>query len=348
MTISSTTRKTALLPGNGATTSFPFTFKAQAAGDIVVYKIVSDVESVVDDSLYTVSLNADQNVIPGGSVVFGAAPATGTSVVVTTEADSTQEQSIQNQGDFNPTVVMEALDKLTILVQQLEAKVARGLQTPITSPGGATVGTAAERASTYLGFDASGNLTTLTALLDGITVAGSWTTSLATALGANWQGAFATALGANWSTALAVSLGNNWSTAFDANLGTNWTTALGANLGAGWSARLAEAQAVTGIGLEYNGVATTFNRSSATTHTNVGVKWQIDGVLFATLSVTNAGVVTLTGTDFELESTKRIILQTQSTVGTSGSASALPGTPEGYAKIKIGSTERVIPYYKAS
>lgn len=39
---------------------------------------------------------------------------------------------------------------------------------------------------------------------------------------------------------------------------------------------------------------------------------------------------------------------TQTTVGSAGAASALPGTPTGYIKIKIGGTMRVIPFYDES
>ena len=39
---------------------------------------------------------------------------------------------------------------------------------------------------------------------------------------------------------------------------------------------------------------------------------------------------------------------TQASVGAAGGASALPATPTGYAKFKIGDTEYVIPYYAAS
>ena len=36
---------------------------------------------------------------------------------------------------------------------------------------------------------------------------------------------------------------------------------------------------------------------------------------------------------------------TQTTVGSAGSATAIPGQPTGYIKIKIGGTLRVIPFY---
>jgi hypothetical protein len=39
---------------------------------------------------------------------------------------------------------------------------------------------------------------------------------------------------------------------------------------------------------------------------------------------------------------------TQATVGSAGGASALPGTPTGYIKIKIAGTMRVIPFYDES
>ena len=43
-----------------------------------------------------------------------------------------------------------------------------------------------------------------------------------------------------------------------------------------------------------------------------------------------------------------VLTATQSTVGSAGGASALPGQPTGYIKIKIGGTLRVIPFYDES
>ena len=39
---------------------------------------------------------------------------------------------------------------------------------------------------------------------------------------------------------------------------------------------------------------------------------------------------------------------TQSTVGSSGGAASLPGTPSGYLQINIGGTDYVVPYYAKS
>lgn len=156
MTIQSTTRKTARLPGNGATTSFPFTFKVQDTDDIVVYSVEDDVEAVVATADYTVTLNSDQNTNPGGSVVMDTAPASGVSLLITTGADATQEQNIQNQGSFNPTIVMEALDKLTILVQQLQEKASRSLTMPITDGLSGVLPGITDRASKFAAYDADG------------------------------------------------------------------------------------------------------------------------------------------------------------------------------------------------
>jgi hypothetical protein len=46
--------------------------------------------------------------------------------------------------------------------------------------------------------------------------------------------------------------------------------------------------------------------------------------------------------------TVNLRVPTQTTVGSAGSASALPGQPTGYIKIKIGETLRAIPFYAAS
>lgn len=186
MTISSTTRKTGALAGNGSQTAFTFTFKVQDSDDIAVYQLAADVETTVSPTVYTVTLNTDQNANPGGTVEFDTAPATGVTVRITTEADSTQETSVQNQGAFNPTVLVEAFDKLTISVQQIEERLSRVPTFPImTPPTDATLPDAAARADKVIGFDADGDLAVLqAAALAGAqaVVAASWTNRLTAAV----------------------------------------------------------------------------------------------------------------------------------------------------------------------
>jgi hypothetical protein len=79
--ISTTTRKVGPFIGSGVATVFPFTFKVFTSADLVVVRTntVTGVEStLVLNSDYTVSLNADQDANPGGNVTTGIALATTT------------------------------------------------------------------------------------------------------------------------------------------------------------------------------------------------------------------------------------------------------------------------------
>ena len=71
MTISSATRKAGPYTGNDVTTSFPFTFKVFAAADLTVVRLEGGVETELTlNSHYSVTLNADQNANPGGSITY--------------------------------------------------------------------------------------------------------------------------------------------------------------------------------------------------------------------------------------------------------------------------------------
>lgn len=135
MSISSTSRKAGPYSCNGVTTTFSFSFKVFAASDLlVVLTDPSDAESeLVLNTGYTVSLNADQNVSPGGTITTTATHATGYKVTITTEVPATQEVTIPNGGAFYPAVLNDALDRLTVLVQQVQEQVSRCIKTAISS-----------------------------------------------------------------------------------------------------------------------------------------------------------------------------------------------------------------------
>ena len=192
MTVSSTTRKTALNVGNGVTTSYAFTFKVQSTADIMVMRLEDGVETEVPTADYTVTLNSNQNTNPGGSVLFDTAPTSAQSFIITTDADPTQEQNIQNQASFNPSIVMEALDKLTIQVQQLARDRNLSLRFPLTGAGDGVLPGVDDRAGKYLTFDGSGDVAASDGSTPG-TVAVS--TYMATLLGAASQLAFAQSAG---------------------------------------------------------------------------------------------------------------------------------------------------------
>jgi hypothetical protein len=136
MTIQNTTiRKAGPSQGNGVTTVFPFTFKVFTTADILVtYLDASGVESVlVLSTNYTVSLNADQNTSPGGSVTLLVAPATATYITLTSQLANTQTLALTNSGGFYPESINNALDRTVIEIQQLAEQASRSITIPKSS-----------------------------------------------------------------------------------------------------------------------------------------------------------------------------------------------------------------------
>lgn len=162
MTISSTTRKVGPLIGNGVATSFAFPFKIFEEEDLlaVQFNVATGVETdLVLNKDYTVSLNADQDANPGGSITLTVALATGFNLTLTSDQPDLQEVDITNQGAFYPEVITGGLDGLCIEIQQLREQANRSLRFPISDPPlDAVLPAAAERAGHNLSFDENGNL----------------------------------------------------------------------------------------------------------------------------------------------------------------------------------------------
>ena len=141
MAISSSTRKAGPFLGNDATTVFPFAFKVFTAADLLVVNtsalgVESDLELDVD---YTVTLNADQDNDPGGSITRAAALPTGERLTITSDVAALQPLVLTNNGGFYPRVINDAFDKITIIAQQLLEQVGRSLKLPISSTASATL-----------------------------------------------------------------------------------------------------------------------------------------------------------------------------------------------------------------
>lgn len=135
MTISSQSRKAGPFTGNGSTTAFPFAFKVFQASDVYVVRAnTAGVESVLTSGTdYTVTLNANQNSNPGGTVTLTSALATNFKLVITSAVPNLQPVDITNNGGFYPKVINDALDRVTIMVQQTAQEASRGIKLPITS-----------------------------------------------------------------------------------------------------------------------------------------------------------------------------------------------------------------------
>ncbi|UOF81047.1 tail fiber protein [Caudoviricetes sp.] len=182
MTISSNTRKNGPYIGNGSAATFAFTFKVFQASDLEVVKLdtTTNVETVLTLTTdYTVTLNADQDSNPGGSItlVAGALPVN-RNLVITSDLEALQPTDLTNQGGFYPEVITDALDRLTILIQQLTDGVQRSIKVSTTN----TINNSefsippAERANKYLSFDSNGDLLVTQSV--GIP-RGTWTTGTA-------------------------------------------------------------------------------------------------------------------------------------------------------------------------
>lgn len=135
MTISSTSRKSGPYVGNGSTSAFPFDFKVFRAEDIRV--VLADTAGAESDLAlttdYTVTLNPDQNANPGGTITTQVALAAGWRLTLTSAVPDQQPTDITNMGGFYPQVIEDALDRLTILLQQAAEQLGRAVKVPISS-----------------------------------------------------------------------------------------------------------------------------------------------------------------------------------------------------------------------
>ena len=184
MTINSTTRKTNPFVGNGSAHTFPFAFKVFTDADIVVKKLEAStsIETTLTLGLnndYIVTLNADQNSNPGGSVTLKSGGnnqnlASGFSIVITSAVEPLQGTDLTNQGGFFPEVINDALDKAIIIHQQQQTELDRGIKFSLTNTIGSLEITenAAARANKVLGFDNLGEFNVVQELG---TYRGNWT-----------------------------------------------------------------------------------------------------------------------------------------------------------------------------
>lgn len=137
MTTPSTTRKAGPLQGNGSATAFPFAFKVFAASDIkVVIANSANVETIlVLNTDYSVSLNANQDTSPGGTVTYpisGSALPSGSVLSIIGNLDYSQPLDLPSGGNFSPLALENQLDRTTMQIQQLKEQVDRSAKLPVT------------------------------------------------------------------------------------------------------------------------------------------------------------------------------------------------------------------------
>lgn len=104
--------------GNGVVTSFPFVFRA----DDVSWVAVSFLTDIIG-----VSLNADQDTTPGGTVDYSIAPPVAQDIKVLRITPQAQDLDYTRYDPFDSESHEDALDKLTMEVQDLDQVSASGI-----------------------------------------------------------------------------------------------------------------------------------------------------------------------------------------------------------------------------
>ncbi|PXX37652.1 MULTISPECIES: glycosyl hydrolase family 28-related protein [Burkholderia] len=162
MTVSSSTSR-ADYNGNGATTLFPVPFYFLDPTHIKVQRTDFSTTPpttalLVLNSDYTVS---GAGVQQGGSIITAIAPTAGQRITILRNVPFTQLTHYVPNDPFPAATHEQALDQLTMEVQQINEVATHALSFPTYETPQATVPPASIRASTMLGFDANGNATYL-------------------------------------------------------------------------------------------------------------------------------------------------------------------------------------------
>ena len=157
MTISSTIRQSGPYLGTGLVSSYPFAFKVFANTDVQVVKTVGADTVLTLGSDYLVTLNANQDSNPGGVVNLTSPLGGGEYLTIGSQVPNLQGTDITNAGGFLPQVIEDALDKLTILIQQLGFNAARTTLRVPEVGGVPALPPITGRADNLLGFDSAGN-----------------------------------------------------------------------------------------------------------------------------------------------------------------------------------------------
>lgn len=121
--------------GDGVTEDFTFNMKTYDPSWIIVYE-----DDAVSPAVITVVLNSDQDTSPGGSVNVVPAPALDVDIDIIREVPLTQLIDFAAYTGFPADTSENGLDKLTFIVQQLQALVGVGLTgTPTSVNPGAII-----------------------------------------------------------------------------------------------------------------------------------------------------------------------------------------------------------------
>ena len=157
MTVSTTTTK-AIYNGDGSTTAFPTTFEFFDAADIEV------IERVIATGAETVKTLSTDYTVSGGNGATGTvnavtAPASTVQWAIRRKTPLTQEIDYIENDDFPAETHERGLDRGVMIAQERQEELDRALKFPVSDAASLDpeLPNSVDRASKFLGFDASGD-----------------------------------------------------------------------------------------------------------------------------------------------------------------------------------------------
>jgi hypothetical protein len=175
----------AILLGNGVTQTFSANFELPAAADLTLWRQDTNSSTTnLTSNLYTLAGVGSPTGFTISYLQGGTTPIqTGQSLIAIREVPYTQPTVLSNQGPYDATAVMDALDNLAFQIQQLETQAGLAVSIPLTDAAIPPTPDAAARANSFLFFDVNGNPTTAssTAGLPATIAVGSTTSNTASA-----------------------------------------------------------------------------------------------------------------------------------------------------------------------
>ncbi len=155
---------------NGSTTEFTFDFPIIDTTDLVVIlrTVATGAETVLTETTdYTVS-TTNNDYSSGGTVTTVSTYTSANSITILRNTPDTQQADLEDSKVLRLEDLEDAMDKLTMLVQQLQEELDRTLKIPRSDTSITTeVDDSVNRASKYLSFDSSGNVATSTSISSG-------------------------------------------------------------------------------------------------------------------------------------------------------------------------------------
>jgi hypothetical protein len=151
-------RRSPVYTGTGLVSDYDFEFKVFSSGDIAVTQATDlGVEStLVLGSDYTVTLNPNQDLTPGGTITLTAPLPEDYDLVILGDTDYSQTTQLPNGGSYNATIVERAFDRLVIMIQQLLEQINRTLRLSATTPSDVSTELPTPEALSVIGWDATG------------------------------------------------------------------------------------------------------------------------------------------------------------------------------------------------